>query len=96
MKIQSLGLFCLCLMSVLMINAQAKHETFLTVIEKLPNNISAHVPKGDQVLDTTFGNLNFDNYLDLIIVFPPLLVLLSPTAFINCNELGKWFCELKH
>jgi hypothetical protein len=72
MKIQSLGLFCLCLMSVLMINAQAKHETFLTIIEKLPTNISAHLPKGYQVLDTTFGNLNFDNYQDLIIVLKSL------------------------
>ena len=50
------------------INAQTKHETFLSVIEKLPSNISVHIPKGYQVLDTTFGNLNFDNYQDLIIV----------------------------
>jgi hypothetical protein len=61
-------LFCLFFTSVLTINAQTKHETFLSVIEKLPTNISVHFPKGYQVLDTTFGNLNFDNYQDLIII----------------------------
>ena len=61
-------LFCLFFTSVLTINAQTKHETFLSVIEKLPTNISVHIPKGYQVLDTTFGNLNFDNYQDLIII----------------------------
>jgi hypothetical protein len=68
MRTKSLILICVFLISVLTINAQTKHETFLTVIEKLPTNISIHIPKGYQVLDTTFGNLNFDNYQDLIVV----------------------------
>ena len=68
MRTKSFSLFCLFFTSLLTITAQTKHETFLTVIEKLPTKISIHIPKGYQVLDTTFGNLNFDNYQDLIIV----------------------------
>ena len=57
-------LFCNCI-----IKAQTqKHETFLPIIAKLPNNIAEFVPKGYEVLDTTFGNLNLDKFQDLIMV----------------------------
>jgi hypothetical protein len=81
------------------INAQVqekyKHETFLNVIENVPAPISVHVPEGYLVLDTSFGNLNLDSILDLIIVLKspeedtsnnlddpvnrPLLILLGQT-----------------
>jgi hypothetical protein len=48
--------------------AQTRHESFLEVIKKVPENISVHLPKSYQVLDTTYGNLNFDKYQDLVIV----------------------------
>ena len=63
-----LQIFILIGFCIFKTNAQTVNETFLSVIEVLPSNISAHIPKGFQVLDTTFGNLNFDSYTDLIVV----------------------------
>lgn len=49
-------------------NPAIKHISFNKAIENLPATISKFVPEGYSALDTTIGDLNLDEFPDLILV----------------------------
>lgn len=44
-----------------------KNESYFQVITNIPKVMAVHIPKGYEVLDTTYGNLNSDSIQDVII-----------------------------
>ncbi len=64
-----LAILCTSLTSVkAQIEPWIKNASNLPLLANLPTAIKVHIPEGYQVLDTAFGNLNFDSFPDLIMV----------------------------